>query len=152
MLEEAIGIIRALWTGDEVSHRGPHYTVENATLYTRPEVPPPLLVAASGPEAAELAGRTGDGFISTAPVAALVDEFEQARSAMGRPHGAPRYGQLTVCWAADEEEGTQDGPRVVAQLCLARRAQCRAAGTSALRTGDCRRDRRADRAIDRVWS
>ncbi len=102
MLEEAIEIIRELWHGEEVSHRGRHYTVENATLYTRPDEPPPLMVAASGEEAAELAGRTGDGFISTAPVAALVDTFAQARAAAGQVEGAPRYGQLTVCWAADE--------------------------------------------------
>ncbi len=82
--------------------RGEHYTVENATLYTRPDEPPPFMVAASGEQAAELAGRTGDGFISTAPVASLVDTFAKAQSAAGRGGDAPRYGQLTVCWAADE--------------------------------------------------
>ncbi len=34
MLEEAIGIIRALWTGESFSHRGPFFTVENARLFT----------------------------------------------------------------------------------------------------------------------
>src|SRR5437762_1448639 len=45
-LEEAIGIIRLLWQGELVSHHGRHFTVENARIYTRPEEPPPLLVAA----------------------------------------------------------------------------------------------------------
>jgi G6PDH family F420-dependent oxidoreductase len=109
MLEEAIGVIRDLWTGEEISHRGPFYRVENARLYTRPETPPPLYVAASGEQAAELAGRVGDGLIATGPDDALVAAFEQARSAArgsrGRtPERAPRYGQLTVCWAASEAE------------------------------------------------
>lgn len=48
MLEEAVEVIRRLWQGDQVSHRGTHYTVENARLYTTPNEPPPLMVAASG--------------------------------------------------------------------------------------------------------
>lgn len=111
MLSEAITIIRSLWEGGEVSHRGPHYTVENATLYSRPESPPPLMVAASGELAARLAGSLGDGLISTAPDAQLVDAFLDARSSKARQdHGddggrkPARYGQLTVCWGADEEE------------------------------------------------
>lgn len=106
MLEEAIGVIRALWSGEEVSHRGRYYEVENATIFTRPETPPRLLVAASGELAADLAGREGDGLISTSPDADLVATFRAARSGAG-PAGAdeaPRYGMLTVCWAPDEAE------------------------------------------------
>jgi G6PDH family F420-dependent oxidoreductase len=99
MLEEAVGIIRLLWQGNDVTHHGQHYVVENARIYTLPDEPPPILVAASGPKAAGLAGRIGDGFIGTTPEAAILDEFEAAGGA-----GKPRYGQLTVCWAADEEE------------------------------------------------
>lgn len=106
MLEEAVGVIRELWTGDEISHRGRYYTVENATLYTTPESPPPLMVAASGELAASLAGRIGDGFISTAPDSSLVDAFLNARDKDGDGDHAsvPRYGMLTVCWAADEAQ------------------------------------------------
>jgi coenzyme F420-dependent glucose-6-phosphate dehydrogenase len=107
MLEEAIGIIRALWEGEELSHRGTHYTVENATVYTRPAVPPPLLVAAAGSLAARLAGRQGDGLIATTPDPSLVEAFLDERGAgdSGQgPGGAPpRIGQLTVCWAPDED-------------------------------------------------
>lgn len=107
MLEEAISIIRALWDGEEVSHHGEHYTVENARLFTRPEAPPPLFVAASGERAADLAGRQGDGLITTSPDSGVIEAFLDARQApegrkaTGRP---PIYGQLTVCWAADEAE------------------------------------------------
>ena len=61
MLEEAIEVMRLLWRGGLVSHSGSHYTVENARLYTLPEEPIEVMVAAGGPEAAELAGRIGDG-------------------------------------------------------------------------------------------
>ena len=63
MLREAIEIMRELWRGDLTSHRGPHYTVENARLYTLPDEPIEVMVAAGGPEAAELAGEVGDGLV-----------------------------------------------------------------------------------------
>ena len=40
MLEEAVEVMRELWTGEFTYHRGPHYTVENARIYTRPDEPP----------------------------------------------------------------------------------------------------------------
>jgi coenzyme F420-dependent glucose-6-phosphate dehydrogenase len=97
MLEEAVEVIRLLWQGGLQSFQGAHYTVENARLYTLPDEPPPIIVAAAGPESAELAGRIGDGLISTAPEAELREKFEAAG---GR--GKPCYGQVHVCWAADE--------------------------------------------------
>lgn len=64
-LAEAIQLIRRLWTEERVDFEGEHYRTERATIYERPEVPPAVYVAASGPLAAKLAGRTGDGFICT---------------------------------------------------------------------------------------
>ena len=101
MLEEAVAVIRLLWQGGMQSHHGPHYTVENARIYTLPDEPPPVAVAAAGPEAAKLAARTGDALISTSPDAELVETY---RSAGG---DGPRYGQLTVCWASEEREAVQ---------------------------------------------
>jgi G6PDH family F420-dependent oxidoreductase len=97
MLEEAVELIRLLWQGDTLTYRGVYYTVENARIYTLPEQLPPILVAASGPRAAEAAGRIGDGFITTAPEAELLQHF-QAEGGSGKP----AYGQLSVCWAEDE--------------------------------------------------
>jgi G6PDH family F420-dependent oxidoreductase len=57
------------------------------------------MVAASGDKAATLAGRIGDGLISTAPKKELVGAFEKA----GGGKRAPRYGQLTVSWARSEK-------------------------------------------------
>jgi coenzyme F420-dependent glucose-6-phosphate dehydrogenase len=99
MLEEAIEVMRLLWQGGYQSHTGKHYTVEQARIYTLPDEPPPIAVAAAQPKAAELAGRLGDAFVGVAPEADLVEEFEQAGG-----KGKPRYGQLTVCYAETEEQ------------------------------------------------
>jgi G6PDH family F420-dependent oxidoreductase len=97
MLDEAIEVMRALWKGDDTNHRGRHYTVENARIYSLPKQPPPIFVAASGEQAAELAGRAGDGLVATAPNKDVVKTFEQAGG-----NGKPRYAEFTVCWAKDE--------------------------------------------------
>jgi G6PDH family F420-dependent oxidoreductase len=99
MLEEAVDIIRMLWQGESHTHHGRFYTVENARIYTLPEELPPILVAASGPRSAELAGRIGDGLISTAPKRELVSAFDSAGGS-----GKPRYAELTVCWARSEND------------------------------------------------
>jgi coenzyme F420-dependent glucose-6-phosphate dehydrogenase len=64
-LAEAINLMRALWSDDRVTFEGNYYRTELATVYDRPEIPIPVYVAASGPLAAKLAGRVGDGFICT---------------------------------------------------------------------------------------
>lgn len=98
MLEEAVTVMRELFAGGQVEHRGRHYTVENARLYSLPDQPPPILVAAAGPKAAQLAGRIGDGFVGLAPQRELVEGFESAGGA-----GKPRVAQLHFCWGQDEE-------------------------------------------------
>jgi G6PDH family F420-dependent oxidoreductase len=90
--------MRLLWRGETCSFEGKHYRVEDARIYTLPSGPIEVVVAASGPEAAELAGRVGDGLVSTTPDAELVDAFLEAGGT------GPLYGQLTVCWADTEEE------------------------------------------------
>jgi coenzyme F420-dependent glucose-6-phosphate dehydrogenase len=55
------------------------------------------MVAAGGTEAAELAGRIGDGLISTAPDGELVAAFDDAGGA-----DKARYAQVTVCWAESD--------------------------------------------------
>src|SRR5437763_4760817 len=46
MLEEAVEVIRKLWSGEEITHRGQHYTVEQARIYTLPQELPQIFVAA----------------------------------------------------------------------------------------------------------
>jgi G6PDH family F420-dependent oxidoreductase len=96
MLEEAIEIMRLLWQGENQSYHGMYYEVENARLYTLPEQPIEMMVAASGPSSAELAGRLGDGFIGTSPDKEVIQAFAAAGGK------GPHYGQMTVCWNEDE--------------------------------------------------
>jgi len=98
MLEEAIDIIRALFSGEYETFRGKHYTVEQARLYDMPDTPPPIVVAAANPEAAKLAGTKGDGFMSTEPNEDVVKEY---RSAGGKE---PLYGKVTGVFAADAKK------------------------------------------------
>ncbi len=65
MLREALELIKLLWSEERVSFDGEYYQTDRATIYDKPEVPIPIYVAASGPLAAKLAGRVGDGFIAT---------------------------------------------------------------------------------------
>jgi G6PDH family F420-dependent oxidoreductase len=102
MMEEAVGIIRDLWTGQNISHDGEYFTVENARIYTLPDELPPIVVAASGPKSAELAGRIGDGLITFAADTAVAQGFEAAGE--GGAVARPKYLQVNVCWAEDEEQ------------------------------------------------
>jgi G6PDH family F420-dependent oxidoreductase len=94
-LEEAVEVIRLLWKGGNQSHRGQHFRVENARIYSLPETPPRLLLAVGGPKGADLAARVADGMIGTSPERELLDRYR--RSGEG-----PRYGELTVCWHESE--------------------------------------------------
>jgi coenzyme F420-dependent glucose-6-phosphate dehydrogenase len=99
MLEEAVEVIRLLWEGGYQTNRGKHYTVENARLYTLPDEPPEIYVAASQPLAAELAGRIGDALVTVAPDKEIAERFDSFGGA-----GKPKLGQAHVCWAKTEKE------------------------------------------------
>jgi coenzyme F420-dependent glucose-6-phosphate dehydrogenase len=103
MLEEAIDLIRRLWTGELVTEWTDHFTVDRARLYTLPETSPPIAVAASTAAAAKLAGRSGDALISTAPDDEIVDAFRDAGG-----DGQPAYGQVTVCYGPDEQKAKDE--------------------------------------------
>jgi G6PDH family F420-dependent oxidoreductase len=96
MLEEAIDVMRRLWTGQLVTHQGRFFTVENARLYSLADTPPPIAVSAFGPEAADLAGRVGDGFVTVQPDQELVRRY---RGAGGT---GDAIAALKVCWDRDE--------------------------------------------------
>jgi G6PDH family F420-dependent oxidoreductase len=99
MLEEAVGVMRALWTGDTVTHSGPFYTVDTARLYTVPDTPPEIYVSGFGPKATELAAKIGDGYVNTAPDKELVSLFKD------KSGGKPAQAGFKVCWADTEDEG-----------------------------------------------
>lgn len=101
MLEEAVEVMRALWTGEVVRHRGTHYTVDTARLYSLPEQPVPVLVSGFGPKATELAGRIGDGYLNVAPDGDLVQLYRDSGGT------GPAQAGVKVCWAQDPAQARQ---------------------------------------------
>jgi G6PDH family F420-dependent oxidoreductase len=107
MLEEAVEVIRLLWRGKTASHRGTHYRVENARIYTLPPEPPPILVSGFGPKAVDLAARIGDGYCTTMPDAELIGRF---RSSGGGEK--PVQAGMKVCYGPDEAEARRTVHRI----------------------------------------
>lgn len=97
MLAEAVTVMRQLWHGGTQSHHGAFFTVENACVYTLPEQPVQIFVAAGGKHTAELAARIGDGMIASSVNAKALNAFAKAGGK------GPRYGQMTVCWGNDAQ-------------------------------------------------
>jgi len=92
-MEEAVTLIRRLWTGEWVSNEGRYYPVEPARLYDVPDPPVPIYVSAVGPKSMALAGKIGDGLVSFSEQASqpqLRHTFEEgARAAGKQPESMP---------------------------------------------------------------
>lgn len=107
---EALDIIRKLFasgtTGRDVRHEGRYYRLESTRLWTMPQTPPPILVAASGPVTAKRAGRVADGIVTeTAPhekLAALFQRFDEGAKDAGRR--GTRILRVHVSWAPTDSE------------------------------------------------
>jgi G6PDH family F420-dependent oxidoreductase len=113
MLEEAVEVIRQLFTGEVVSHCGRHYQVDTARLYTLPSTPPDIYVSAFGPKALDVAARIGDGFVTTAPDAQGVRTFRERKGTR-----APAVAALKVAYAKTREEGVDIAHRIWANAGL----------------------------------
>ncbi|MET0206209.1 MAG: LLM class flavin-dependent oxidoreductase, partial [Thermoleophilaceae bacterium] len=108
-LKESVTLIGQLFREDFVSFEGEYFKTHNATIYDRPDQPVPIYMAASGPLAARLAGRLGDGFICTSGKdAALYDELlakvaEGAEQAGRDPAAIRRMIEIKVSYDRDRE-------------------------------------------------
>jgi coenzyme F420-dependent glucose-6-phosphate dehydrogenase len=106
-LAESIALIRRLWTEERVDFEGDYYRADKATIYDRPDQPVPIYVAASGPLAARLAGRVGDGFICTsgkdpALYTTLLENVAEGAAAAGRdPSTIRRMIEIKVSYDRD---------------------------------------------------
>jgi G6PDH family F420-dependent oxidoreductase len=94
--------MRKLLEGGETSLHGKYFEIVDARIYSLPEQPVPIYVAAAGDKAGQLAGRLGDGVVCSEASADTVKAFESAGGS-----GKPRVGQVTVCWARTEEEAVR---------------------------------------------
>lgn len=107
MLEEAVAIIRALHTGEQTTHRGKYYTVEEAQLYTTPDQPVPVYVSGFGPQATRVAARLGDGYCTVTPNKELIDLF-RAEGGGDKPVQAG----MKVCYGPDAEAAAKTAHRL----------------------------------------
>ncbi len=96
MLREAVEVMRRLWAGGFVTHRGRHYTVEGARVYEQPDQPIPVVVSGFGPKAVDLAAAIGDGFVTVEPDAESLRRYDDAGGK------GPKLGALKMCWGPDE--------------------------------------------------
>jgi coenzyme F420-dependent glucose-6-phosphate dehydrogenase len=108
-LAESIALIRRLWTEERVDFKGDYYETSRATIYDRPDQPVPIFVAASGPLAAKLAGRVGDGFICTSGkdpglYRSLLENVEEGARTAGRdPSAIRRMIEVKVSYDRDKQ-------------------------------------------------
>lgn len=90
-LEEAVGVLRALWTGGPVSREGRYYPVRDAYAHPVPNPPPPILIGAGTPAGARLAARIGDGWAAESDTfLELEPRYRQALAEAGRERSDQR--------------------------------------------------------------
>lgn len=109
MLLEAIKLIRALWTGEEVTFDGIYYLTRKAKLYTKPKGSIPIYISSLVPDSAEFAGIYGDGLITVGGdkpevYRELFKKFEAGAHEAGKdPARCPRLIELGVAYTDDKE-------------------------------------------------
>jgi coenzyme F420-dependent glucose-6-phosphate dehydrogenase len=117
MMQEAVEIIKKLFTGKVARHdNGRYFTMERVRLWTLPPEPAPIYIATAGPVTAEWTGAHCDGLItpgaSLEKLQMLLDKFaEGARAAGKNPETMPKLLQLHMSWATTEEEAMQNALR-----------------------------------------
>lgn len=97
-LKECVDIIRALWAGKTVTHRG-LVTVEEAKLYSCPEIQPLIIGAAITAETAEWLGSWADGLIT---ISRPPEKLKQVVDAFRRGGGEGKPMLLKVQLAYDQ--------------------------------------------------
>lgn len=110
-LMESIEIITKLFTGKKIKHRGTHFNVESARLYTMPESPPPIYVATSGPIMAFRTGKFTDGLITVGAadekLKMLLGRYEKGAREAGKDVASmPKMLQVKISFADSVEEAT----------------------------------------------
>jgi G6PDH family F420-dependent oxidoreductase len=106
MLEEALKVIRLLWEGDSVTHRGKHFTVEDATIFDLPSELPPIVVSAFAETSAELAAQSGDGLWTTGTKGDVIEAYKSAGGT------GPIWSQLSLCWDEDRDKALERAHRM----------------------------------------
>jgi coenzyme F420-dependent glucose-6-phosphate dehydrogenase len=110
-LAEAIALIRALFTGEQVTHEGQYYQTHKARLYTPPASSIPIYVSSLVPASAKFAGDYGDGLLTVGGKGPeiyrrMLELFDEGGGGMLGKKGAtrPKMIELNVAYAADRAQ------------------------------------------------
>jgi G6PDH family F420-dependent oxidoreductase len=90
MLDEAVEVIRELFSGRLITHHGPHYRIDTARLYSVPDSPPPIFMSGFGEKAIKLAARVADGYMCVQPNADFVRLYRDSGGATGPSRAVSR--------------------------------------------------------------
>lgn len=106
-LDEAIAVVRRLWTEPEISHDGEYFPFEPVAFEPKPVQAggPPILIGGESPRALRRAATLGDGWLGMAHTpASAADRVATLRSlaeAAGRDPGAV---EVTVMGTIDDDQ------------------------------------------------
>jgi alkanesulfonate monooxygenase SsuD/methylene tetrahydromethanopterin reductase-like flavin-dependent oxidoreductase (luciferase family) len=90
-LEEAVAVLRALWSGGPVTRPSDLYPLRDAHAYPVPNPPPQILIGAGTPAGARLAARIGDGWAAESDTFEdLMPRYLEALDAAGRDRAGQR--------------------------------------------------------------
>jgi len=108
-LFEALDVIKKLFTGKDVKHDGQFFKLHKTRLWTMPDAPPPIYIAAAGPVTSKRTGAQADGIITPAAALSKIEGVlakfaEGARSAGKDPDTMPKLLQMHLSWAPTDEE------------------------------------------------
>jgi coenzyme F420-dependent glucose-6-phosphate dehydrogenase len=102
-MDEALHIIARLWRGETITHDG-FFRLRDCKLHTLADRRPPIWVSAFGPQAAQVAGRRGDGLWTLPDPESTPELIEAYRDAGG---GDEIVFQALVSWAPTDEEAVE---------------------------------------------
>ncbi|MDH6193415.1 alkanesulfonate monooxygenase [Mycobacterium frederiksbergense] len=116
--DEFLDVVRRLWAGETVTHRGEFVDVEEAALALPPTPVPPLYFGGSSAAAGPVAARHSDVYLTWGePPAAVREKIEWIR-ALGEEHGRKlRFGiRLHTISRDTSEEAWAQADRLVSAL------------------------------------
>ena len=115
LMEEAVGIIRSAWSGEEINTTGKRFHLRGLTVAPTPDAAPRLLMGGLAEPAIRRAARMADGFLSTQD--ATIDTFERAHDSLGREGEPPVFAAQWAIVADDpEREWARVGDRALYQM------------------------------------
>jgi coenzyme F420-dependent glucose-6-phosphate dehydrogenase len=105
-MDEALSMIDRLWKGETIDEDGRFYKARDLKLHTLPVRRPPIWVSAFGPQAAQVAGKWGDG-LWTLPdpesTPEVIDAYRESRRKAGKEGGGEVVFQALFSWAETDE-------------------------------------------------